>query len=902
MNDIAERPPHATEAKDLLARLESDEARGLSQTEAQARRERFGPNILSERRGHGPLVRFLLQFHQPLVYILLAAATVTGALGEWVDMGVILAVVLVNAIVGHIQESKALEAIAALSRTMTNRATVLRDGVRREVPAAQLVPGDVVFLQSGDRVPADLRLLRVRDLQVDESALTGESVPVSKAVAPLEDDTPLGDRINLCFSSALVTYGTATGVVVSIGDGTEIGRISELIATAESLDTPLGRKIHVFSRMLLVAILVLSGGTFAVAMAQGQGAVDAFMAVVALAVGAIPEGLPAAVTIMLAIGVSRMASQRAVIRRLPAVETLGSTTIVCSDKTGTLTKNEMTVREVSTVADWFEVDGAGYGADGHILREGDPIDVAQYPVLRECLIAGALCNDSRVRQEGDAWRVEGDPTEAALLVAARKGGLSEDDLGRDLPRLDTIPFESQHQYMATLHDAGEGAPRIAYVKGSVEAILQRAASLHGEGTLDAREILAKAERMGDRGLRVLALARKELPEGKADLAHDDVATGLEVLGLQGMMDPPRPEARQAVDACHRAGVDVKMITGDHPATARAIADMLGLARREEVQVITGRELEAMADDTLLERIERTTVFARVSPEHKLRLVRALQERGHVVAMTGDGVNDAPALRRADIGVAMGIAGTEVARDASDMILTDDNFASIEAAVEEGRGVFDNLVKFIVWTLPTNGGEALTIMAAVILGMSLPVLPVQILWVNMTTAVCLGMMLAFEPKEPGIMERPPRVPSEPILTGPIIVRILMVSVLLATAVFGTFQWELAAGADPAQARTAAVGVLVFGELFYLFNCRSLDKSMFTLGMWSNPLLWFGVALMVALQLLFTYVPFMNQLFHTEPPRPEAWILVLGSAVLIYTVVGIEKWTRTRLGREATQRPA
>jgi cation-transporting P-type ATPase F len=901
MNDIAERPPHATEAKDLLARLESDEARGLSQTEAQARRERFGANILTERSGHGPLVRFLLQFHQPLVYILLAAAAVTAVLGEWVDMGVILAVVLVNAIVGHIQESKALEAIAALSRTMTSRATVVRDGVRREVPAAELVPGDVVLLQSGDRVPADLRLLRVRDLQVDESALTGESVPVSKAVAPLEDDTPLGDRVNLCFSSALVTYGTATGVVVAIGDGTEIGRISELIASAESLETPLGRKIHAFSRMLLAAILVLSGATFAVAMAQGQGAVDAFMAVVALAVGAIPEGLPAAVTIMLAIGVSRMASQRAVIRRLPAVETLGSTTIVCSDKTGTLTKNEMTVREVSTVADWFEVDGAGYGAEGHILREGDSIDVADHLVLRECLVAGALCNDSRVRKEGDAWRVEGDPTEAALLVAARKAGLSEEELGRDLPRLDAIPFESQHQYMATLHDAGEGRPRIAYVKGSVEAILQRAASLHGGGTLDAQEILAKAERMGDRGLRVLALARKELPEGKADLVHDDVATGLEVLGLQGMMDPPRPEARQAVDACHRAGVDVKMITGDHPATARAIADMLGLARREEVQVITGRELEVMADDELLERIERTTVFARVSPEHKLRLVRALQERGHVVAMTGDGVNDAPALRRADIGVAMGIAGTEVARDASDMILTDDNFASIEAAVEEGRGVFDNLVKFIVWTLPTNGGEALTIMAAVVLGMSLPVLPVQILWVNMTTAVCLGMMLAFEPKEPGIMERPPRVPSEPILTGPIIVRILMVSVLLAAAVFGTFQWELAAGADSAQARTAAVGVLVFGELFYLFNCRSLDKSMFTLGVWSNPLLWFGVALMVALQLLFTYVPFMNQLFHTEPPRPEAWILVLGSAVLIYTVVGIEKWTRTRVGREATQRP-
>ena len=626
-----------------------------------------------------------------------------------------------------------------------------------------------------------------------------------------------------------------------------------------------------------------------------------FMAAVALAVGAIPEGLPAAVTITLSIGVARMARRRAIIRKLPAVETLGSTTIVCSDKTGTLTVNQMTVREIMAGNALYAVSGSGYGPLGEInlVSEPGPLLVDNI-AARECLLAGLLCNDSTLAEQPGRWEVHGDPTEGALLAAAAKAGLPHHDCNSRLRRIDTIPFESQHQYMATLHEGGNSAQRKLYVKGAAEVVLSKCvALLDASGhqvPLDAAAAQARLECMAAKGLRVLVLASADLARDVKSIAPADVQ-GLTLLGLQGMIDPPRPEAIAAVRACQSAGIHVKMITGDHALTAQAIARQIGLngqdsTRPDSPLVLTGSELAKRPDAQLIDAAEQVAVFARVTPEQKLRLVRALQARGHIVAMTGDGVNDAPALKQADIGVAMGVAGTEVAKEAADMILTDDNFATIEAAIEEGRGVFDNLTKFIVWTLPTNIGEGLVILAAIFAGTALPILPVQILWINMTTAVLLGLMLAFEPKEPDIMQRPPRDPRTPLLTGELIGRILLVSLILLVGAFGSFEWALGKGASDAYARTVAVNVFVMAEVFYLFNCRSLSKSMFQLGVFSNPWIWVGVASMVGLQLLFTYAPFMNRMFHSVPIGLDAWWLILLTACVAYGVVGIEKWTRRR----------
>ena len=753
---------HHLPGAEVVDLLQSNSEGGLDEFEVKRRQEHFGPNIITGKGGRGPLMRLLLQFHQPLVYILLAAGVVTAALQEWVDSGVIFGVVLVNAAIGFLQESKALEAIAALAQTMVAEATVLRAGLKRRISSAEVVPGDLVLLQSGDKVPADMRLIEQRDLQVDESTLTGESVPVKKKRGTLAHDTVLADRRNMAYASTLVTYGQGTGVVVATGNATEVGRISELIAAAPDLQTPLTRKIGHFSHILLYAILVLAAATVLVGVLRGQPLLDMFMAAVALAVGAIPEGLPAALSITLAIGVARMAQRRAVIRRLPAVETLGSTTVICSDKTGTLTENQMTVQEITAGGEAFEVSGVGYEPSGTMLKQGDPSPASLSPALMECLQAGLLCNDSVLLEKEGRWVVQGDPTEGALLVSAAKGGLSAQELTAQFPRLDVIPFESERQYMATLHQDGQAGTQFAYLKGAVEVILERcteALDATGRHTpVDGERVMGEVERMASNGLRVLAFAKKEISPEAAPFDHEDVAGGLCFLGLQGMIDPPRAEAVSAVKACHTAGIRVKMITGDHAVTASAIADRIGLldgsgASPSKEAAITGKVLATIPDQELIEAVEKTSVFARVDPEQKLRLVEALQARGHIVAMTGDGVNDAPALKRANIGIAMGITGTEVAKEAADMILTDDNFATIEAAVEEGRGVFDNLTKFIVWTLPTNVGEGLVILLAIAAGVTLPILPVQILWINMVTAVLLGLTLAFEPKEPGIMLRP-----------------------------------------------------------------------------------------------------------------------------------------------------
>ncbi len=914
---------HRLSVDEARLALRSDLDQGLAATEAAARSTQYGPNAITPQKGPSSLRLALSQFNQPLVIILLVAGAVTAILGEWVDSAVIFGVVILNAIIGYLQEAKAMKAIEALTRAMTTEATALRDGQRVRLSATELVPGDVVILQAGDKVPADMRLTYSRDLRVDESALTGESLPVEKKTDPLPEDTTLADRANMAYASTLASAGQGAGVVVTIGDATEVGRISRLIAEAHKLQTPLTRKIAAFSRILLYVIIGLAALTAVVGILRGQSVVDMFLAAVALAVGAIPEGLPAAVTITLAIGVSRMARRQAIIRKLPAVETLGSTTVICSDKTGTLTENQMTVQRLATGSDGYTVTGGGYVPEGQVVDVGGSpvvLGAGEAPAPRgrqdlvELLRAGVLCNDSSLYQEDDRWRISGDPTEGALIVAAAKAGLHHAELGNTFPRLDTVPFESEHQYMATLHrvvsphDAGATETRVAYVKGAVEKVLARCSDELGvDGSLRplaAGVIEQQAHAMASEGLRVLAFARKELPTGTDEIYHEQVEHDLVFLGLQGMIDPPREEALEAIRACHAAGIQVKMITGDHALTAAAIAYQLelrppGCVAIADVSPLAGAELAAISETDLVDAVEQTYVFARVTPEQKLRLVNALQSRGHVVAMTGDGVNDAPALKQADIGIAMGIAGTEVAKEAADMILTDDNFASIEAAVEEGRGVFDNLTKFITWTLPTNLAEGLVIVAAVFAGVALPILPVQILWINMTTAVLLGLTLAFERREDGIMLRPPRRPTAPILDRVLVERIVLVGVLLLAGSFGLFELAQETGQSLEEARTIAANVLVFGEMLYLFNCRSLTLPSWRVSLRTNHLLFGGVGLMLALQLMFTYMPGMNQLFGTAPISLDSWGWIIASAFAVHVVVEIEKAVRRR--REKTRMP-
>lgn len=882
---------HTIEVADALKTFDVTTAHGLSANAVTENREKFGANCLDPAKQTSALMRFLLQFHQPLVYILLGACAVTLALQEWVDAAVILGVVIVNAVVGYVQEAKALDALNALQGSLSQNATVLRDTKKQTVDAGDLVPGDIVFLTAGERVPADLRIVRSKDLKIDESALTGESLPVEKKSAVTEENAALGDRFNMGYSSSLITYGSGLGVVVATGKKTEIGKISTLLSETETLETPLTHRIREFSHILLYAVLVLAGVTFVAGWLHGNPLVDSFMAAVALAVGAIPEGLPAAVTIMLAIGVSRMASRHAIIRQLPAVETLGSTTVICSDKTGTLTKNEMTVKTLWVDGQTIVVSGTGYEPSGGFTLDDKPFYPQEHERTHALLMAGACCNDARLKEPEkqeksgvSGWSVMGDPTEAALLTSARKAGIAHDDVP---PRLDEIPFQSETQYMATSHQQGDEVS--AVVKGSVESMIKRCQ--FESGSVTREQVVEAAEKLASVGQRVLAFGSKTLGSGNCELTPEHVSEGVSFLGLQGMIDPPRDEAIAAVEQCRSAGVAVKMITGDHVITASVIGASLGICQPDEPDIThTGTQLDRYTEDEFDRAALNGKIFARVSPENKLALVTSLQKQGQVVAMTGDGVNDAPALRRADVGVAMALNGTDVARDAADMMLTDDNFASVTAAVEEGRGVYDNLKKFMVWTLPTNGGEALVILLAVLLGTALPLLPVHILWVNMTTAVCLGLMLAFEPKEKGIMKRAPHAPNSPMLDGVLMFRIVLVSCLLTLAAFGLYQYELMLGTPDTEARTVAATVFVVGEAFYLFNCRSLRFSVFEVGLFSNRWIWIGMCTMLVLQMIFIYVPWMQVAFQTASIDLMSWGRIIAAGVALALIVGLEKKLR------------
>ncbi|PXY36979.1 carbonate dehydratase [Prauserella flavalba] len=864
---------HTLSVDEVASALTTAPGRGLGDAEAAERLAASGPNSLAVTGGPGVVRRLIGQLHNPLIYVLLVAAAVSAALGEGVDAVVIGGVVVVNMLVGYVQESRAQRALEALSRIVPTETTVVRAGVARRLPVEDLVPGDLVRLTAGDRVPADGRIADARLLEADESALTGESEPAAKHTDRLPSGTLLADRANMLYSGTVVARGSGELLVTATGTRTQLGEIQRLVAATEPEATPLTRKLARFARWLTLAIVVVAALTFGVGLARGLPVADMFTAAVALAVGAIPEGLPAAVSIVLAIGVVRMSRRKAVVRHLPAVETLGSTTVICTDKTGTLTENRMTVTALAA------------GSRGPVLgvREAG---AAQDEALRQTLLAGVLCNDAEPRGTADGRRVAaGDPTETALHRSAAGAGLDPVALRDRHLRWDVLPFTSERRLMGTVHTGNVG-----YVKGAVEEVLARCGS-----ELDARGLRAPVDRVSarhlhgalvDRGLRVLAFARIE--PGTGSVAERIERGDLTLLGFQAMQDPPREDAAAAVRACHDAGIEVKMITGDHAGTARSVGAAVSVVEAGPgIPVLTGADLERLHGDRLDAAVGRTALFARVSPEQKLRLVRSLLRQGHVVAMTGDGVNDAPALRQADIGVAMGRGGTDAARQAADMVLVDDRFASIESAVEEGRGVFDNLRKFLAWTLPTNVGEGLVVVAAVLAGVGLPILPVQILWINMTTAVLLGLTMAFEPREPGIMSRPPRPPRQPLLTAGLLRRICLVSALLLGAAFLTYEWELGAGASPDEARTSAVAVFVAVQIAYLISCRTLDATVLTTRLGRNPVLVPSVAAMVGLQLLFTYLPGMNVLFGTAPIGIAAWLRALGIAALAFAVVEADK---------------
>jgi len=899
---------HAATGEEVLAALGSG-AQGLAADEAAERLRRDGPNVLARQRADGPLALLWRQIDNPLIWVLIGSAAVAVALGKPRDGLVVLAVVVLNTIIGFVQEHRAGKAIEALSSMVPERVNVLRGGRQLSVASADLVRGDVVLLASGDKVPADIRLLAVKNLQAEEAALTGESVPVRKHLAPVAPDAALGDRESMCFGGTLITTGTATGVVVATGGATELGRIATMLRETVDLETPLTRALHVIGRGITIAILVLAAVMLAIGTLRavghgqelGEALRESLLFAIALAVGAIPEGLPAIVTIALAIGVQRMAARRAIIRKLPAVETLGSTTVICSDKTGTLTRNEMTVVRVWTpVGGACTVGGVGYAPAGGFARGGQPEGEAPTDVER-LLRDAVLCNDASLHHEGGAWHVAGDPTEGALVVAAAKAALQAEALRRAYPRLDVVPFESEHQFMATLHAEPEGERRIV-LKGAPEVVLRRCA-----GEVDAATALRLVDEMAHEGMRVLAVAEKAHLAADGHLHEGDVEAGFRLVGLVGMIDPPRPEAIEAVAACQRAGIAVKMITGDHHATAFAIGRQLGLAR-DGGAALTGAELASMDDPRLRAAARDCHVFARVAPEHKLRLVRALQHEGQVVAMTGDGVNDAPALKQANIGVAMGITGTSVSKEAADVVLADDNFASIRAAVEEGRRVYDNLVKSLAFVLPTNLGLALILVAAVVAfpfdpvtgELLLPVEPIQLLWINLVTTVALALPLAFESPEPDVMRRPPRDPAAPVLSRFVVVRTVLAGALMAAGGIGLFLWEYrrelaaAVAADVAlrEAQTMAVTAVVLFQIFYLLNCRSLRDSLRAIGVFSNRAVLAGIAVLLALQAAFVYLPPMHALFGTTSLQPADLGTAAVVAASILPVIGLEKWLRRR----------
>ncbi|MBD3670538.1 MAG: cation-transporting P-type ATPase [Gammaproteobacteria bacterium] len=886
---------HSDDTQEVLDALQSDGA-GLSQDEAEHRLERYGPNRLPSPPRLNPILRFLRHFHNVLIYVLIGAAFITATLGHYADTGVILAVVLINAFIGFLQEGRAEKAMDSIRQMLALHASVLREGNRHSLPGEDLVPGDIVLLEAGDKVPADLRLLKSHGLQIQESVLTGESVAVDKQTSPVADASPLGDRSCMAYSGTTVTNGQGRGIVVATGGATELGRISDMLSQVEMLQTPLLTQMAVFAKWLTAIILVLS--TLILIYGHyylNQAFNEVFMAVVGIAVAAIPEGLPAVLTITLAVGVQAMARRNAIVRRLPAIETLGSVSVICSDKTGTLTRNEMNVTTVVTAEHRYDISGAGYEPNGDIHRQDETVDPTRHPLLHLMGRTAALCNDARLQHTGTNWESAGDPMEAALLAFAGKAGMDGDETRDQWSRTDIIPFDTQTRYMATLNHNHEGEAGI-FLKGAPEAVLgmcRRQRQQDGqELPLDESYWQQQAEAIAASGQRVLALAMREVPPEHTVLERADIEGSLTFLGLVGLIDPPREEAIDAVSECHSAGIAVKMITGDHAATALAIGRQLGLKRTS--RALTGAELDGLDDDALAHAVKETDIFARTSPEHKLRLVMALQAQGMTVAMTGDGVNDAPALKRAGAGIAMGRNGSEAAKEAAEIVLADDNFASIVAAVREGRTVYDNIKKVISWTLPTNTGEAMTIIIALLLGLSLPITPIQILWINMITAVSLGIALAFEPSEANIMRRPPRPRKAPLLDKSLSWHIVLVAALFLAAVFGIFEYAIYRGYSEALAQSLAVNTLAVLEIFHLFYIRNMyGTALNWKAVRGTRAVWLAVAVVTLGQFAITYLPWLQSVFGTEAIGLIDGLIIIGLGVLLFVIIELEKQIRLRL---------
>lgn len=888
-------PWHALPAEAALAAL-CPQSAGLSEQEASLRLAAHGPNRLPEPKRRGAAMRLLIQFHNMLIYVLLASAAITVLLGHVVDTVVIVAVVLVNALIGYIQEGKAERALLAIRQMLAPKATVVRDGSRRSIDGAALVPGDLVLLEAGERVPADLRLLSVHGLNVQESVLTGESVPVEKRIEPVDEEVPLGDRSSCAFSGTLVSAGQGSGVVIGTGINTEIGRISHLLSEVQTLMTPLLRQIRSFSHWLTLLILLVDGVLLGHGyLVRRQEFGELFMAVVGLSVAAIPEGLPAVLTITLALGVQKIAKHNVIVRRLPALETLGAVSVICTDKTGTLTLNEMMVVSALVPSCRFSIEGLGYAPHGRVCAEGNESSATANEALSMLALAATLCSDAVLNQNGDNWTVEGDPMEGALVALAGKAGI---DVRRERdawPRKDAIPFDASYRYMATLHHNASGHT-IIFIKGAPERIIDMCSSQYGAGgksdRIDLDHWHSQVEALASQGQRVLALAMRNIDRSHEHVTHKQLSSQLILLGIVGMIDPPRPEAIAAITACDRAGIMVKMITGDHASTAVAIGVQIGL--RNTSAVLVGTDLERMSDTELAQSVLGCDIFARTNPEHKLRLVMALQSHHMTVAMTGDGVNDAPALKRADAGIAMGGKGSEAAKEAAELVLVDDNFASIVAAVREGRTVYDNIKKVISWTLPTNAGEAITIIVALLLGLTLPITPVQILWVNLITASTLGLALAFEPTEENTMRRPPRQHDEPLLDGALIWHITLVSILFLCGVYGIYQYAIERGYSLELARTLVMNTLVVMEIFHLLFIRNIYGSSLTLKAFKGTaVVWLTILVVTLAQLAVTYLPTIQTLLNTRAVPLTDGLLVIGIGIVLFLLIEVEKQVRLRL---------
>jgi potassium/sodium efflux P-type ATPase len=881
---------YAQNVQDVLKKIQSDKDKGLTSDNVKERLEKFGKNELPRAKKQSGWMRLLLQFRNMLIYVLLAAALVTALMEHWIDTWVILGVVVVNALIGFVQEGRAEKALESIRDMLSLEAVVVRDGKKKTIQAEELVPGDIVILKAGDKIPADLRLIQSRDLQVEESPLTGESTSVEKSTDPVDEDAVIGDQTSMAFSGTIVTFGNGAGVVTATGLQTELGKIKSMMSDVEEITTPLLQKIDTFGKWLSIIILGVTGAFFAFGYFFREYALDElFLAAISLVVASIPEGLPAIMTITLAIGVKRMADRNAIIRRLPSVETLGAVDVICSDKTGTLTRNEMTAQTVVTAEKEYTIEGTGYEPKGKIFLDEKEVTPQEDKVLWQLLKTIRVNNNAEIEQQDGKWKLTGTPTEGALLTLSYKAGLKD----LESRRVDTIPFESDHKYMATLSTLGED--RFIFMTGAPERVIEmcdRQYTEAGEKVIDENFWNEKSDEIAAKGQRLLGAAFQKVDNSRKDIEKKDLKKNKVFLGIIGIIDPSRDEVLDSIKECKEAGIEVKMITGDHAVTAKAIGKEIGIG--DGKKAVTGKELEDMSDEKLRDIVKEYDVYARTSPEHKIRIVTALQKNNRLCAMTGDGVNDAPALKKANIGIAMGIKGTEVSKDASEMVLADDNFASIVNAVEEGRTVYDNIRKALVFLLPTNGAEALVLMSAILLGIIMPITPLQILWVNMVTAVTLALALSFEPMEEKVMQNPPRKSEDPILGGFFIFRIVFVSLLICGLTLSMFNYALnGLELEENLARTLAVNTLVAGQLFYLFNCRKIKTASIGKRFFNNKYVFFATGTLILLQMVFVYAPFMNTLFDTRAIDASLWIYPVGAGMAVFSLVELEKFVVHRV---------